>query len=106
MTEPRFQKKIENFVCEHCGSKVTGSGYTNHCPNCLYSKHVDINPGDRAEACGGIMPPVDFEIVKGEYILIHKCKKCGIVRKNHLAKNDNLEALIKLSKSIAKNLLI
>lgn len=49
------------FVCENCGCKVrplTKGGYRNHCPHCLYSKHVDINPGDRASECGGLMEPV------------------------------------------------
>jgi len=38
----KFSKKVENFTCEACGNKVKGSGYTDHCPNCLYSKHVDV----------------------------------------------------------------
>ena len=58
----QFQRKKENFVCEHCGQEVIGNGYTNHCPSCLHSKHVDINPGDRAETCGGLMEPVDLEL--------------------------------------------
>jgi hypothetical protein len=102
----QFKRTIENFTCGHCGTKVKGTGYTNHCPNCLYSKHVDINPGDRAETCGGLMPPIDFDLEKGEYILIHKCEKCGTVKKNQLVKNDNMDALIKLSGSVAKKLLI
>ncbi|MFA6992594.1 MAG: RNHCP domain-containing protein, partial [Candidatus Gracilibacteria bacterium] len=39
----RFSRTIEDFVCEKCGAKVKGDGYTNHCPKCLWSKHVDIN---------------------------------------------------------------
>ena len=57
----QFNRKKENFVCENCGEKVEGNGYTNHCPNCLWSKHVDINPGDRQEECKGLMVPVDLE---------------------------------------------
>ena len=57
-----FQKKVEDFVCEHCQTKNQEDGYTNHCPNCLWSRHVDINPGDRAEKCGGMMEPIDFEV--------------------------------------------
>lgn len=30
-----------------------GSNHRNHCPNCLYSLHVDIEPGDRESECGG-----------------------------------------------------
>ncbi|GIW69886.1 MAG: hypothetical protein KatS3mg101_0633 [Patescibacteria group bacterium] len=53
-----FQKKKENFICKNCGYFVIGNGYTNHCPRCLYSEHVDINPGDRANTCEGLMEPV------------------------------------------------
>jgi hypothetical protein len=93
----KFTRKIENFVCENCGAKVQGNGYTNHCPKCLWSKHVDINPGDRAHACGGVMKPVAVEINRGAYILIQKCQKCGLRKKNKTAAEDNFEALLKLS---------
>ncbi|MEK7158524.1 MAG: RNHCP domain-containing protein, partial [Patescibacteria group bacterium] len=43
-----FQRRVEDFTCESCGAQVTGDGYTNHCPQCLVSKHVDVYPGDRA----------------------------------------------------------
>jgi len=49
LPEKKFQKRIENFTCEKCGLFVKGTGYTDHCPNCLWSKHMDINPGDRKE---------------------------------------------------------
>jgi Zn finger protein HypA/HybF involved in hydrogenase expression len=48
-----FKRTIEDFTCEHCGEQVTGNGFTNHCPQCLWSKHVDIDPGDRLALCGG-----------------------------------------------------
>ena len=99
-----FKRKIENFTCEYCGEKVKGNGYTNHCPKCLYSKHVDIYPGDRRETCGGLMPPVNFELVKGEYVLVYKCMKCGAKRRNHMTEGDSMAALEKLSETIAKKL--
>ncbi|MFN2146641.1 MAG: RNHCP domain-containing protein, partial [Anaerolineales bacterium] len=37
---PKFQRRIEYFICEHCGAEVSGVGFTNHCPVCLWSKHV------------------------------------------------------------------
>jgi hypothetical protein len=46
----RFQRTIEDFECERCRMLVTGSGFTNHCPACLWSKHVDVHPGDRQAA--------------------------------------------------------
>ena len=49
----KFTEIDEEFICENCGEKVGQLGYScrNHCPKCLHSKHVDINPGDRAEKC-------------------------------------------------------
>ena len=105
MTGTRFKKTVENFACQHCGKKIKGTGYTNHCPKCLYSKHVDIHPGDRAEKGGGVMVGVNFEVEKGKYILVHKCQKCGAEKKNRLEKNDNMDILVKLSETIAKKLM-
>ena len=52
----------DSFTCKVCGRlcapENTGSQHRNHCPNCLSSLHVDIEPGDRAADCGGIMEPV------------------------------------------------
>lgn len=96
-----FQRKIEDFICGNCGYRVTGNGYTNHCPKCLYSRHVDIRPGDRQNRCRGLMSPIGLEIKAGEYILIHKCLKCGELKKNKTAGEDNHEALIKLAKATA-----
>ena len=48
-----FTKIDEEFICENCGQKIAKLGYTcrDHCRYCLYSKHVDVNPGDRQEEC-------------------------------------------------------
>ncbi len=85
-----FIRKKENFICGNCGIQVTGDGYTNHCPKCLWSKHVDINPGDRAADCGGIMRPIGTESKNGEWRIIHKCEKCGYEKANRLSKNDDI----------------
>lgn len=92
----KFQRQIENFVCENCGHKVLGSGYTNHCPKCLYSKHVDVNPGDRQEICQGLMKPIGYELDHGEYIILHKCIKCGLMRKNKASPQDEFNQIFKL----------
>lgn len=96
----RFTEIDEEFICENCGRKVSKLGYScrNHCPYCLHSKHVDKNPGDRAEECHGDLEPVSLEI-DGEkgYIIIFKCKKCGAIRRNKAAKDDNMDLIIKLS---------
>lgn len=97
MVSRKFIRNIENFVCEYCGHKVQGTGYTNHCPKCLYSKHVDINPGDRANLCGGLMKPFGIELSHGEYVIVHKCIKCGFQKNNKAEKADNLDLIIKIS---------
>ncbi|HEX5430129.1 MAG TPA: RNHCP domain-containing protein [Patescibacteria group bacterium] len=89
-----FSRRVEDFVCANCGFKVSGNGYTNHCPRCLYSKHVDINPGDRAHFCGGLMEPVGYDAKKG---ILHRCVVCKFERYNKLQENDNSDKIIELS---------
>ncbi len=100
MFRKHFQRRKENFICEVCGFFVEGDGYTNHCPNCLYSKHVDINPGDRASTCGGLMEPIDVIQKKGHYYIVHKCLKCGFVRNAKFREEkDNFEKLLEIIKN-------
>lgn len=94
----KFKRAKEDFVCEKCGLGVKGDGYTNHCSLCLWSKHVDVNPGDRAALCGGMMEPVGVEIKNGGYTIIHRCVACGFEKKNKSAKDDTFDVIIKLSK--------
>ena len=94
---PKFTRTIEDFNCGHCGAQVKGDGYTNHCPRCLWSKHVDNNPGDRENPCGGLMEPIGVEMRGGEYILIHQCKTCGEIRRNKSSTNDDFDDILKLS---------
>ena len=68
-----------------------GNGYTNHCPDCLWSKHVDIQPGDRAATCRGLMEPVAIEYVRSEFVIVHRCAACGHVRRNRAATDDQLD---------------
>ena len=98
--ERKFTKIDEGFICEHCGKKVEPLGYTcrNHCNSCLYSKHVDINPGDRQELCHGMLEPIKVELdSKKGYVIIYRCTKCGAIRKNKAAEDDNIDLLIKLT---------
>lgn len=86
----KFQKRVEDFVCQNCGTKVVGTGYANHCPVCLFSKHVDINPGDRLNLCGGMMKPLRIESQKGEFVIVHKCQRCGEEKRNKSNPEDKL----------------
>lgn len=96
----KFTEIDEEFICENCGKKVSKLGYScrNHCPYCLHSKHVDINPGDRAEECHGTLIPIGIELnpKKGKMI-VFRCKKCGAIRKNKVATDDNSKLIIQLS---------
>lgn len=95
-----FTEIDEEFICENCGKKVSKLGYScrNHCNYCLHSKHVDKNPGDRAEECHGILEPIGIETnPKKGYVIVFRCKKCGAIRKNKAAEDDNMELIIELS---------
>lgn len=90
------------FFCLHChesAAQHAGGSYRNHCPHCLWSKHVDILPGDRAASCGGAMEPVavDYSGKKG-YILVHRCTGCGAQDRNKLAPDDSMDAVISLQR--------
>lgn len=93
----KFTRVIEDFVCENCGNKCVGNGYTNHCPHCLYSRHVDNNPGDRAAVCHGMMEPIAAAPMGEHFIITHKCVKCGKTIRQKSADNDNIDELIKLT---------
>lgn len=93
----KFTRVVEDFVCGNCGFEVRGTGFTNHCPKCLWSKHVDVNPGDRASECGGLMKPVGIEVVKDGYVITQRCVKCGHTKKNKSAPDDDYEEILKLS---------
>lgn len=96
----KFMMRDENFRCDNCGEEVQKLSYTarDHCPYCLYSKHVDLNPGDRLNECQGILKPIGIEKFKDTYKIIYKCEKCHKIHKNIMAKDDDLNLIIELSK--------
>lgn len=98
MEPRRFIKTVENFICDQCGATVIGNGFTNHCPVCLFSKHVDINPGDRRETCEGIMVPVSVLQDSDGWIIIHECARCKARKRKRAEPNDNFEALLAVAK--------
>lgn len=95
----KFNMIDETFICENCGKKVEKLNYTarDHCPFCLYSKHLDINPGDRTNNCKGLLEPISIEKYKNTYKIIYRCQKCNQTHKNIMATDDNFELIIKLS---------
>ena len=90
----RFQIINDAFTCENCGGEVLPTARRaprDHCPICLWSKHVDINPGDRANTCKGLLKPVGIELdPKREYIIVYKCERCGSkVRTKAITDDEN-----------------
>ena len=95
----RFTRVIEDFNCAHCGAVVHGNGYTNHCPKCLWSRHVDNTPGDRAANCHGMMRPVTAVPTRDGFVITHVCDRCGKTIRQHAADNDDTDALIALTQN-------
>lgn len=96
----KFTMRDEEFICENCQKQVEKLNYTarDHCPYCLYSKHVDINPGDRQNNCKGLLEPISIEKFKSTYKIIYKCQKCNQLHKNIMANDDNYNKIIELSR--------
>lgn len=92
----------ETFTCKVCGRLVTpgeaGTDHRNHCPYCLSSQHLDIEPGDREADCGGVMEPIAVWVRKnGEWAIIHRCRICGALSSNRIAADDNPLKLMSLA---------
>jgi hypothetical protein len=96
-TMKNFVRRIEDFVCENCGQRVVGDGYTDHCPKCLWGKHVDREiPGDRASECRGMMEPIKSSFEKGEFKILYQCSGCNHNFWVRCDKNDDRERLMAL----------
>ena len=92
----------EPFVCKNCGRTVVpfgaGTDHRNHCPYCLWSRHLDVEPGDRAADCGGAMEPVAVWVRKnGEWAIVHRCRICGTLHANRIAADDNPMKLMSIA---------
>ncbi len=92
----------EAFTCCVCGRTVVPAGagtlHRNHCPYCLASRHLDLEPGDRAADCGGVMEPIAVWVRKGgEWAIIHRCRVCGAISSNRIAADDNPMRLMSIA---------
>ncbi|MAE62223.1 MAG: RNHCP domain-containing protein [Planctomycetaceae bacterium] len=91
-----------SFRCGHCRRDVLqeahGTRHRNHCPFCLWSRHVDDAPGDRRARCGAAMEPIGVWVKRdGEWAVIHRCTQCGAIHPNRIAGDDNEWALMSLA---------
>jgi len=114
--ETNSRKQDESrFRCLNCSLMVSaehelsGVNNRNHCPNCLWSKHVDLNKaGDRKATCGARMQPIGLTVkhtgkkygntAQGELMIIHHCSGCGKISINRVAADDSAGALLALYK--------
>jgi hypothetical protein len=90
------------FRCGRCRLDVSmgapGTAFRNHCPNCLWSRHLDRSPGDRAADCGSLMEPIAITVRgDGEWVLVHRCTGCDIVHLNRTTSDDNPLLLLRLA---------
>ena len=90
------------FLCTHCDRAIPGTApgtvHRNHCPHCLWSLHVDLTAGDRRSACRGPMEPIAIGIRPyGEWSIVHRCARCGLVRLNRIAGDDNEVLLVSMA---------
>jgi hypothetical protein len=98
----RRDDKPEWFYCVHCGNSVVpeafGTQHRNHCPWCLWSRHVDEEPGDRSSDCRGGMEPIAvWARPGGDWAILHRCRSCGTIHSNRIAGDDNEVALVALA---------
>ena len=108
MERKLFQKNDSGFICAHCKRAVEPLSVTsrNHCPFCLSSLHVDINPGDRQNECGGILRPIRaIPDPKRGFIIVHRCERCGAEVRNKAAHEakvqpDDTDLIIRLTAGV------
>lgn len=109
------RKEMEHggFDCSHCSewapiNDQIGTHNRNHCPHCLWSKHLDKEKlGDRKSDCLSGMEPIALTFKKegsdryeeegrriGELMLVHECVADGKLRVNRIAGDDNTDQLL------------
>jgi DNA-directed RNA polymerase subunit RPC12/RpoP len=114
-TISQYGRKLpsQSFKCNRCHTVVSFDPFfskvknRNHCPYCLWSKHVDLyKPGDRLSACKAAMQPVGLTLKRifkkygglatGELMLIHRCVDCGKVSINRIAADDDPQTVLEI----------
>lgn len=93
------------FRCSHCKNWVIinpyiGTANRNHCPACLWSRHVDEQKGDREAMCHGGMRPIGLTFKheglarQGELMLVHECASCPKISINRIARDDSNDGVL------------
>jgi DNA-directed RNA polymerase subunit RPC12/RpoP len=94
----KFQKNNQTFVCINCKEQVPPhpTSSRDHCSYCLFGLHVDLNPGDRANNCKGVLEPIGVETLNQKERIVYRCKKCNELIKNITAPDDNRKMITDL----------
>jgi DNA-directed RNA polymerase subunit RPC12/RpoP len=112
LAEARYPSDAD-FRCIYCRQHVSsvtilsGVNNRNHCPYCLWSRHLDLHKaGDRLAACKEKMRPIGLTFKRtpkkyaqetcGELMLIHLCIECGQVSINRIAADDDVETVLRV----------
>lgn len=101
-SDPREAREPRGFTCISCKrpvpARAVGTSQRNHCPACLWSRHLDDKVGDRRSACGQPMEPIAIAArARGEWTIVHRCTGCGHMRTNRIAGDDDELALLALA---------
>lgn len=102
-----FVKNDNEFNCINCGKRIEKLKYTSrdHCNSCLYSLHVDVFPGDRANECKGVLIPINvIQTSKKGQVIIYRCSKCGVEVRNIVAQDDDRETIYKVVEKFSKGI--
>ena len=103
----------QEFKCVQCGQYVScapilaGVQNRNHCPACLWSRHLDWrSPGDRLSTCRAAMRPVGLTTKRGrnkyarerdgELMIVHRCTDCEAFVINRVAADDSAAAIFEV----------
>ena len=102
MGSNRPRRHSDSFTCICCKQAISTHAYgtrnRNHCPACLWSRHVDDAIGDRNSGCNRPMEPIAISVAEtGEWSIIHRCTDCGRLRPNRIAGDDSEVALLMLA---------
>jgi len=106
------------FHCNYCQAYVSAVSFLsgvrnrNHCPYCLWSRHLDLYAaGDRLAACKSPMEPIGLTLKatckkygpgQGELMLIHLCTDCKRLSINRIAADDDPETIFVIFESSSR----
>ena len=102
----------DGFQCKRCEAFVSAASFLsgvlnrNHCPYCLWSRHLDLyEAGDRLAACKSMMEPIGltfkttrkkYSSGQGELMLIHLCTGCSHISINRIAADDDPATILSI----------